>query len=372
MAKNRQAWRPENSRRRPGIEVLEARTLLSAVPVVAAPAFVEWQRGTLTLQAPGLADSTRVSVNWGDGSAPQVAHVRHHKLTLRHTFLEEGSFHYAVTVGQARQPILQGTIQVADAPLTSARGVPPPANVRVGQLWQGKVASFADTNPGAGASEFTATIDWGDGTKSQATQIVADAHHPGRFKVFGQHTYTQVGTGPYAVSVTVQDKGGSTSTPAVSHFTVAPPPALTGTLSGSYLQSVMNPDTGTTFSLSNGSGVLAGVGQVGAIGSLTTTGFMAGGHAGGSLVLTTNAHETITLQLTGQGQQGPTHLPSQFGYTVTAVTEADKSHPADPHHLLHGTGTIDLSLTPKNLGGKPGPVIALGGTFTLAIQPSVS
>jgi hypothetical protein len=170
---------------------------------------------------------------------------------------------------------------------------------------------------------------------------------------------------------TVKDDGGATSAAAVSHFTVAPPPALTGTLSGSYLQSFMNPDTGSSYTLSNGSGVLAGVGQVSAAGSLATTGFLVGGHAGGTLTLTTSTHEAITLQLTGQGDDSA-HLPSQFSYTVTAVAEADKTHPADPHHLLHGTGTIDLTLTPKNLGGKPGTVISLGGAFTLTIQPSAA
>src|SRR5262249_48691218 len=50
----------------------------------------------------------------------------------------------------------------------------------------GIVASFIDANPNATASDFTATIDWGDGTSTTGTIV---AQTGGGFAVDGAHTY---------------------------------------------------------------------------------------------------------------------------------------------------------------------------------------
>jgi hypothetical protein len=64
--------------------------------------------------------------------------------------------------------------------------------------------SFTDTNSGATASDFTATIDWGDATRSSGTIAPAPA---GGFVVTGSHAYAQ--TGIYSATVTVADLSGS-------------------------------------------------------------------------------------------------------------------------------------------------------------------
>jgi hypothetical protein len=56
-----------------------------------------------------------------------------------------------------------------------------------GQPFSGAVATFTDVIPGAVLGDFTATIDWGDGTTSAGT-ITANAD--GSFTVSGTHTYT--------------------------------------------------------------------------------------------------------------------------------------------------------------------------------------
>jgi hypothetical protein len=90
---------------------------------------------------------------------------------------------------------------VADTPLvasgTTLRAVEEMA-------FSGPVATFADTDPSGTAGDFSAAIDWGDGTTS-AGNVVADGR--GGFVVTGIHTYGQVGTFP--VSVTIQDVGGN-------------------------------------------------------------------------------------------------------------------------------------------------------------------
>ena len=48
------------------------------------------------------------------------------------------------------------------------------------------VATFTDANPNATASDFTATIDWGDGTSTSGTVV---AQSGGSFAVDGTHTY---------------------------------------------------------------------------------------------------------------------------------------------------------------------------------------
>jgi hypothetical protein len=60
--------------------------------------------------------------------------------------------------------------------------------VPAGQSFSGVVATFTDTNTSAAASDFTATIRWGDGTTSTGT-VSADSH--GGLDVSVTHTYTQ-------------------------------------------------------------------------------------------------------------------------------------------------------------------------------------
>ena len=76
------------------------------------------------------------------------------------------------------------------------------------------VATFADANPNATASDFTATIDWGDGTSTRGTVV---AQSGGGFAVDGAHTYAN--GGQFNTGVTIDDVGGSTAS-ATSTATV--------------------------------------------------------------------------------------------------------------------------------------------------------
>jgi hypothetical protein len=68
------------------------------------------------------------------------------------------------------------------------------------------IATFSDANPAADVSDFTASIDWGDG---QVTTGVISAQPGGGFAVEGGHGYKH--KGDYAATVTVQDVGGSSA-----------------------------------------------------------------------------------------------------------------------------------------------------------------
>jgi hypothetical protein len=84
------------------------------------------------------------------------------------------------------------------------------------------LARFADADSAASASNFTATIDWGDGSDLDVGSVVAVN---GTFQVKSNHTYAAPGN--YAVTVYVEDQGGShTTVTATATIAQAQPPML--------------------------------------------------------------------------------------------------------------------------------------------------
>jgi len=114
----------------------------------------------------------------------------------------------------------------------SATGVPISGSPGV-QL-SGAVAEFTEANPKSVASDYTATISWGDGATSAGTVSPSGAG----FEVSGSHTYASAGQ--YPTSVTIQDVGGAKATasstasisgePLVSNVRVVSLTATTATI----------------------------------------------------------------------------------------------------------------------------------------------
>jgi hypothetical protein len=71
----------------------------------------------------------------------------------------------------------------------------------VGFPFNGIVASFDNTRPDASPTDFTATIDWGDGTSS-AGEVSIDPNLLTKFDVSGTHQYDKVGEFPAVARVT--------------------------------------------------------------------------------------------------------------------------------------------------------------------------
>ena len=147
-----------------------------------------------------------------------------------------------------------------------------------------------------------------------------------------------------------------------AHAQGNPAPILAGLLTGTYTPAPHKlADAGMQFTL-QGTGTVSGMGQVTLTGSLHTTGFVAAGHASGTLVLA-NAHGTLTLHLEGTLQPGFAALPAHFYFNVVKGTGAYT-------HVM-ASGTIDFHYAPAAvplhmLPGQPPP--DAGGTFALTLQ----
>jgi Domain of unknown function DUF11 len=188
--------------------------------------------GTFTSPNTGAqASDFTATINWGDGSTSSGTLTA--KSPGSGTVFVSGSHAYVApfTFTASIQAIDKGgntttfanPLMVVDAPLIAV-GTRTSASPSV--MSSGVVATFTDPNPGAQATEFTTTIDWGDGTTSTGTVTITNSPSglapqaaSAAFKVSGSHAFATAGE--FAVNATITDKNGSTAT-AHSRATVGP------------------------------------------------------------------------------------------------------------------------------------------------------
>ncbi len=169
---------------------------------------------------------------WGDGTplAPTALTVTQisattsstvFEVTGSHIYADVGQFPITVNVSDAggASTVIFSTALIADAPLAFPPQLPIrtteaaiyPLPVLAPPLFSGAVAYFTDANPGATASDFTATINWGDGTAPTTGTVVPGPS--GTFEVDGSHTYASSGvnggTGIFTIEAFISDVGGS-------------------------------------------------------------------------------------------------------------------------------------------------------------------
>lgn len=145
------------------------------------------------------------SIAWGDGSssagAVSAGSSGSFLVTGTHTYAEEGTYTFQVTVGDSGGSTTGGsaTATVADAALT-ASGLTFNSTNPV----QAVVANFGDADPGGVPSDYAATIDWGDGSALAPGTVTSSGSS---FAVSGGHTYAALG--PHTIGVHICDGGGS-------------------------------------------------------------------------------------------------------------------------------------------------------------------
>jgi hypothetical protein len=161
-------------------------------------ATIDWGDGT----------TTTGTVTAGQGGVFQVAGT--------HTYAEEGSHTVKVTVQDdgttptttGTTVTATGTATVANVPLTGTGAI---LRVVEGSAFSTSVALFNDADPANVATDYHATINWGDGTAPDPTGVIAAVSGHG-YSVTGHHRYTTAGF----LNLTVQVQDGS-STPLTLH-----------------------------------------------------------------------------------------------------------------------------------------------------------
>ncbi|HXT59116.1 MAG TPA: TIGR03118 family protein, partial [Pirellulales bacterium] len=158
------------------------------------------------INATTLSNELSATIDWGDGSTVEAGTVSGSNgtfsVTGAHTYAAFGGPDSVTVVLQENSPgtasaTAASTALIADpnlvgspATLSATEGVAIPTTTTV--------ATFTDSNNSATAADFTATIDWGDGTSSAAGSVSGGS---GSFTITGGHTYAH--SGHYAVSVAV-------------------------------------------------------------------------------------------------------------------------------------------------------------------------
>ncbi|MEM9826032.1 MAG: Ig-like domain-containing protein [Planctomycetota bacterium] len=76
----------------------------------------------------------------------------------------------------------------------------------LGRSGGNRIGTFSAGRPDAGPSDFTVTVDYGDGSVGEAQVLATDS--PTRFEIVSDHTYPREGT--YAITIQVSDNGSQT------------------------------------------------------------------------------------------------------------------------------------------------------------------
>ncbi|WP_406698904.1 DUF4394 domain-containing protein [Singulisphaera sp. Ch08] len=161
------------------------------------------------LDTPGFT-LTQVHLNGGGGVNTLNAHSYSSFITATTTSI---SFKLSVS---SRLPYLAvATLEnIETVNATNVAGNPitwgPPETIAVAghEFVDRLVAQFINRDPGAKASDYQVTIQWGDGTSSPGV-VSQNAFDPTYYYVRGSHRYSALGH--FTVTTTIRDMGGTTT-----------------------------------------------------------------------------------------------------------------------------------------------------------------
>jgi hypothetical protein len=165
------------------------------------------------------------SINWGDGTVPDtftsssVTALGGGQYQIvspaAHTYAHGGTFALTVTVNDTDGATGSGAALVFVAPATIIVIAPPsgpnnPALATEGVSQTFTLGTFTSSNPSAVVGDFSATVDWGDGSP-RSSGIITGPATGGVFTITGTHTYRDETTTPDTIIVTLTDNTGGTS-----------------------------------------------------------------------------------------------------------------------------------------------------------------
>lgn len=229
----------------PTLNAVEDQPLIDAV-------VAQFDAGTV-----GDASQYDVSIDWNDTTPPTAGSVARgaaedapFSAAGTHTYYLPGSYVTQITIrdrGGSTQRNINGilvtivrdpaetltaaaaTVVVADAPLV-AQGATVRASTGVA-LTSALVASFYDTGGVQNLADYTATIDWGDGTATSAGVLTAIGTSPAGTTVLVNGAHNYIAPGTYPITVTINSAGGS-ATLAHGSAVVATPLHPAGPVAG--------------------------------------------------------------------------------------------------------------------------------------------
>lgn len=154
----------------------------------------------------GTVGTLSAFITWGDGqvSAGTITNTGQTTFTVSgtHTYAEEGEpvININVLDNEGHSATATSPAVVSDAPLTLTHFKASSPKALLGSV----KATFTDADPGGTLSDYSATINWGDGNTVPVTIVAGKS---GTWNISATHTYAQAGK--YSVTLTVSDSGGS-------------------------------------------------------------------------------------------------------------------------------------------------------------------
>ena len=187
-----------------------------------------------------MANEYAATIDWGDGTTSTGTVTGPvggpYDVNGTHTYQEEGTDTVMVHVtdsDSSNTADATSTANVGDAALTSSCAMPS----SVPQTYSGPTATFSDLSSTGTPSDFSATINWGDGS---STGVISGGPGTLPYTVSGTHTFSS--TGFFTVTTTVTDVGTSTTTATCTNVLVFAGSAPGG---GSFAISDLESATGT-------------------------------------------------------------------------------------------------------------------------------
>src|ERR1700694_1348745 len=176
-----------------------------------------------------VAADYSVTIDWGDvtpSTAGTITGDGNGNFTVSgcHTHAEEGKYTITVRITDVDNPSNNATVTSTATTVDAHLSGSCTALAASGTVFAGPTATFTDTTSTGTLTDFSATIDWGDGSSSAGAIAGGPGNAP--YTVSGTHTYAVPGF--YTITTTINDVGGSSLRVSCGSQTFVFPPSTPG------------------------------------------------------------------------------------------------------------------------------------------------